>query len=886
MVEVFRVIAIILLHSAIYAQTHPVLHYMTRFGGSRTEGADAIATDGEGNVYIGGSTLSSDFPGTKGTRPGKPLFFVTKIDRAGQRLFTTMLGPQDDYGLFGNLTSIAVDADRNIVVAGVTFQTTFPTTAGAVQRTNAGRLTGIVAKISADGERVLFATYLGGSEDESYLQVRIEPLTQRIVVVGNTQSSDFPVTSGAYQRERPAISFGGFVTKFSPLGEMLYSTYLTSSARLEISSTTVAGDGSVYIVGHAWPGSLPITPGRKSNQTGGFEGFVTRFKADLSGILDSTFLGDPGVPASAFDVAEIQPDEALILGGHRFFRVKASTPIEVIAPIGAPRLSSGLMAVVPGGPIYVAGNVKESIVPLTEDATSSYGSGAPLGRGFLMQLRPEANYQVSFATYLPGDSYGAVGLATGGDRVYLSAPFSGSPTAGVYQTQFGSVMFMSYRLAATPCNTSVNPTTVPFGISGGFTSISVQVPTGCPWFISDDVPWFSMVQSGGNVALTVEPNPGVARSGIASVAGKDVTVQQPSNCSYSVTAHGLSVSGEGGNSFFSVATGPGCPWTMSSNADWLVVHNLGFPGPLDTFTTAFRNGTGKQRVATVQVAGQSFQITQLATGCVVDLSPINGIVGAQGADLKIDINTSQECRYMLSATGMGFTVLGNETYQGSRQVQLTSTANTGTSPRMGLLSLWMVDGMRVMRVPFIQAAPRTQRFEDVPASRAEFDYIALIAARGVTIGCTATKYCPDDPVTREQMAAFIVRAKEGREDFVYTETPYFEDVPTGHAMFKYVQKLADLGITKGCTANRFCPGATVTRQQMAQFLSRSLWQTGGSDAPYFVDVAGSGEEFFSVQKIRDFGITSGCRIQAYCPGDPTTRAQMAVFLSRSLLTPP
>jgi hypothetical protein len=93
---------------------------------------------------------------------------------------------------------------------------------------------------------------------------------------------------------------------------------------------------------------------------------------------------------------------------------------------------------------------------------------------------------------------------------------------------------------------------------------------------------------------------------------------------------------------------------------------------------------------------------------------------------------------------------------------------------------------------------------------------------GITSGCTLTTYCPDNPVTRGQMAAFVIRALLGNR-FESSSTPYFTDVPTTHPFFSFVQKMREWGITSGCAATQYCPDDPTTRGQMAAFLIRAFY---------------------------------------------------------------
>jgi len=181
-------------------------------------------------------------------------------------------------------------------------------------------------------------------------------------------------------------------------------------------------------------------------------------------------------------------------------------------------------------------------------------------------------------------------------------------------------------------------------------------------------------------------------------------------------------------------------------------------------------------------------------------------------------------------------------------------------------------------------------FSDVPSTSFYADYINVLRLWGITLGCGANPptYCPTDQVTREQMAAFIIRAIVG-SNFTYTTTPYFTDVPTTDPFFSYVQKLRDLGITTGCTATTFCPGGPVTRADAAAFLVRSKMQGLPANTltypatPFFTDVPAISPSFTYVQKLYELGITSGCGVGLFCPGNALTRQEMAVFLTRAFL---
>ena len=174
-------------------------------------------------------------------------------------------------------------------------------------------------------------------------------------------------------------------------------------------------------------------------------------------------------------------------------------------------------------------------------------------------------------------------------------------------------------------------------------------------------------------------------------------------------------------------------------------------------------------------------------------------------------------------------------------------------------------------------------FADDDGNTFEAD-VEWLAAAGITRGCnppTNTLFCPNEVVTRGQMAAFLVRA------LGYTDpgSGSFADT-AGHTFEIDIQKLATAGVTKGCnppTNDKFCPEDLVTRGQMAAFLTRAFsYEDTGTAA--FADTAGSVFEE-DIKKLATAGVTKGCNPpnnDMYCPTSGVTRGQMAAFLHRAM----
>lgn len=174
----------------------------------------------------------------------------------------------------------------------------------------------------------------------------------------------------------------------------------------------------------------------------------------------------------------------------------------------------------------------------------------------------------------------------------------------------------------------------------------------------------------------------------------------------------------------------------------------------------------------------------------------------------------------------------------------------------------------------------TQRFLDTGGHLFEHD-IDWLAARGTTKGCNPpknTRFCPDEDVTRQQMAAFLARHLDlppsGRDFFVDDDGSIFEGD---------INRLAAAGITRGCSSERFCPASPVTRAQMAAFLVRSFGLKDRGAGDLFDDDNGSIFEG-DIDRLGTAGITRGCNPPSndrFCPDGMVTRGAMAAFLHRA-----
>ena len=456
----------------------PVLEYSTFLSGSGDANeallgtsANAIAVDGEGNAYVTGSTLSTNFPVTTGafqaTDPGaSPTIFVSKLNAAGTALiYSTYLGGNAD----DNASAIAVDADGDAYIAGQTASQNFPVTAGALQTTNnataGAKITAIVTELNPTGTDLIYSTYLGGSTWDGATAITVDAAGEAYVA-GQTSSTDFPVTQGAIQTTNNAAAAhtaNAFVAKINPGGTaLIYSTYLGGSGGPETSfggcrsavaatndvlgaplgysedgafAIAVDAAGDAYVAGQAISTNFPVTQGAfqtqndaAANQTD--NAFVAKLNPAGSALIYSTYLGGSGLSKCGSDTT--------------------------LSPAGDTAFA---LSIDGSGDAYVAGIAFSSNFPVTQGAFQatnrfSYTIGSeayPGPTAFVTKLNPSGSSLV-YSTYLGGsggfidetpdfEAYGgdeASGLAIDGNGdAYVTgatASLNFPVTTGAYQT--------------------------------------------------------------------------------------------------------------------------------------------------------------------------------------------------------------------------------------------------------------------------------------------------------------------------------------------------------------------------------------------------------------------------------------------------------------------
>ena len=200
-------------------------------------------------------------------------------------------------------------------------------------------------------------------------------------------------------------------------------------------------------------------------------------------------------------------------------------------------------------------------------------------------------------------------------------------------------------------------------------------------------------------------------------------------------------------------------------------------------------------------------------------------------------------------------------------------------------ALIVVAVVMVSALAAVPAPATSSGYDDVAEAGEHAVAVEALAALGILVGteCASERFCPADPLSRWVIAVWLVRVVHGAETPV-DDSRTFADVGEDVWWVGYVEKLAELGITRGCDLNpaRYCPDQPVTRAQMASFLTRAF-EFEPAEPAGFTDTVGN-VHADSIDALSAANITVGCASHParYCPTRPVTRAEMATFLARAM----
>jgi hypothetical protein len=262
--------------------------YSSYIGGSSYDGWPGVATDDSGSVYLTGETYSSDFPTPNPLYPnnrGAGDLFVTKFNRNGSIVWGTYLGGsgRDFWG------RIAADRYGSVYVAGVTQSTNIPLR-NAFDATYSGVDDIFLTKFSADGQQLIYGTYVGGIGTEENHSFCVD--TGGCAYVSGLTTGDYPTTTGALQTSFNGGSADCYVTKLAADGgSLVYSTYLGGSGFEDGMGLFVDDSGHAFLGSATDSPNFPVVNAYDSTRLTNGRGFVSKLSPDGASLEYSTFIG-------------------------------------------------------------------------------------------------------------------------------------------------------------------------------------------------------------------------------------------------------------------------------------------------------------------------------------------------------------------------------------------------------------------------------------------------------------------------------------------------------------------------------------------------------------------------------------------------------------------
>jgi hypothetical protein len=474
----------------------PVLDYSTFLSASFFDVASAIAVDSAGQAVVTGMTVAPDFPTVTPPQPvnaGGNDAFITKLNAAGTGLvYSTFVGGSGSE--IGN--AIALDPAGNVYITGQTSSPDFPLV-NAMQKNCAGcpgTIHAFVVKLNAAGNAFMYSTYLGGTTGEVGMGIAADS-SGNAYVAGDTFSTDFPVTPGAFQsacaggQNRPCTD--GFVAKVAADGSALvYATYLGGTLDDHIAALAVDSSGNAYVTGNTTSNNFPTTPGSFISKcdlatlcNAAFaNAFVTKLNATGTGLVYSTYLGgsfsNDGGTAIAMDATGnayvagftgaldfpttpgvVQPHCPLTSDGFcaasafiTKFNSDGSALLFSTYLGGSSGASATGIALDSGGEVYVVGGVFSGDFPTVNALQPCAATG--ITSGFLVKLNSTAS-SLLFSTCLGGliglNSFNGIALDSAGNTYLAASTQTKFPTSkGAFQTTGPGALIVKIAPADAP----------------------------------------------------------------------------------------------------------------------------------------------------------------------------------------------------------------------------------------------------------------------------------------------------------------------------------------------------------------------------------------------------------------------------------------------------
>ncbi|MEZ5402075.1 MAG: SBBP repeat-containing protein [Bryobacteraceae bacterium] len=675
----------------------------TYFGGSYGDTAESVAADSSGNLYIGGGTVSRDFPftgasGGNGYRSG----FVMKLSPGGALLYSFKFGGTRS----ADVTALAVDVAGNVYATGWTQG--LIATPGAFQPSPGSDVytDAFVAKLNPAGSAFIYASHLGGSGADVGTGIAVNGAGEAFVA-GWTSSPGGIATPGSLFPSYQGGTWDGFAVRINATGTAkIYGTYFGGPGFDYVNALALDGNQAI-IGGITNSANLPVANAIQAAQNGPSDGFVAALTPDGSGVTFSTYYGGSGDDwVVTLDAASVG---SIVIGG---FTLSPDFPtVDRLQPF-AGSSANGFISWLRAAPAYAA-------------AFSTTLGPLPFNPPLSVSVDP-AN--IAGRIYFAGSTSDRAFPA---DRRSATAPdlvgqLTSSPIADGF---YGRI-----TTATGPCTPEIwiEPSATGFDVN--FTDaaqtaiLKVRSPHNCNWTLHTQAltaTWLTIPRTSGTgvdaISITASANTGGAlRLGSISVSpgGSSVTVRQSGGCTYAFSPNVLSVPSTGGTASVALnTTGSNCVWSLQSQPlpSWMTLaQTAGQPGVgTAAFSLAVQpNPQGRQR-GNILSAGSNAATLEITQAPCSVAGSLPGYFQKPGGLRTLTLTAEPGCPWSL--TGPPWLTFSQSTGSGPATIGVTASANPGDGLRDGAIGLGYENGfISVMQIPF--DCTFSTRFADYPAT--------------------------------------------------------------------------------------------------------------------------------------------------------------------------
>jgi uncharacterized protein (TIGR03437 family) len=480
----------------------------------------SIGVDAAGNIYVAGITAGIEtIPGSKFTggatfiyklNPfGTALLYTASIPGTGPLPFNMPSGPNIPPG--GVTMSMAVDSAGNAYFVAEA-SAGFPVTANAMQ--SSGPM--VVGKLDTTGQKLIYATYFGGSGGDSPGGIAVDP-SGNAYFTGSTRSTDFPVTTGVLQTTLTPGFSPAFVAKLNASGGLTYATYLGANSVAFGAVIRVDSSGNAYVLGTLNSASFPVTAGayQTTFQLNGSSAFLAKLNADATALVYATYVSTNSVPPSILDVNAAGNAYVSGQAGPGFM----ASP-DALQPCRAGGADAFVLQFAPDGAFaaatYLGGSGEDLAFALNADADGTVVlAGLTTTSDFLVtsgsSLRPPGFFIAKFQIANPGNASQPCSILAPEN----GANFQDGPVAPGELVTFWGLRFGPAAGAQMQFDSSGKVTTELAGVRVFFNQIEAPILYAQSEQINAQVPWELAGQTSAQVH--VEYNGVSTRTGIVAL---------------------------------------------------------------------------------------------------------------------------------------------------------------------------------------------------------------------------------------------------------------------------------------------------------------------------------------------------------------------------------